>query len=132
MKEGTICGLCNEVALGWAVADGVRLCHDDLRSCYHQWTVYNKRPEKMSLFEAAKIMPSSVLVQPFECDEHHWDYIPETKLFECMKCKVTQVEDPWVQWFRESGNAEYWNNVECIECELGRDCLIHPENNEDN
>ncbi len=30
------------------------------------------------------------------------------------------------RWFEESGNAEFWRNVPCIECELGRTCLKSP------
>lgn len=35
--------------------------------------------------------------------------------------------DEWRKWFKDSGNAEFWNKVECIECELGRDCEKHPK-----
>lgn len=39
------CRLCGEIALGDARGwFGERLCHDDERSCYHRWTVYNERP----------------------------------------------------------------------------------------
>lgn len=31
----------------------------------------------------------------------------------------------WRRWFKESGNAEFWQRVECVECELGRDCALH-------
>ena len=34
--------------------------------------------------------------------------------------------DAWRSWFRESGLAEAWSKVECIECELGRHCLRQP------
>lgn len=30
------------------------------------------------------------------------------------------------RWFDESGNAEFWAKVACIECELGRRCLKTP------
>jgi hypothetical protein len=33
----------------------------------------------------------------------------------------------WRRWFKDSGNADFWSKVECIECELGRDCPKHPE-----
>lgn len=39
----------------------------------------------------------------------------------------THGGDAMARWWRESGNAEFWNKVECIECELGRDCDRHPE-----
>ena len=41
-----ICGLCGKTAQGYAVADGVRLCHPDdpqMLDCYHLWTVYGAR-----------------------------------------------------------------------------------------
>lgn len=42
------CGLCGEWATGYAMSSDdngrVRLCHDDERSCYHRWTVYEDRP----------------------------------------------------------------------------------------
>lgn len=31
----------------------------------------------------------------------------------------------WRKWFASVGN--HWNDVECIECELGRDCELHPQ-----
>jgi hypothetical protein len=37
------CVLCGQPALGFAMADGARLCHADERSCYHLWTVYRAR-----------------------------------------------------------------------------------------
>jgi hypothetical protein len=39
-----LCALCGDVALGYAAADGKRLCHANERSCYHRWTVYGERP----------------------------------------------------------------------------------------
>lgn len=42
------CGLCGEVALGSATADGQRLCHATERSCYHRWTVYSERREPIT------------------------------------------------------------------------------------
>jgi hypothetical protein len=38
------CGLCGQEALGYAQANGVRLCHAPERECYHRWTVYGERP----------------------------------------------------------------------------------------
>jgi hypothetical protein len=38
------CGLCGEPAKGFAMANGIRLCHADERSCYRRWTVYGERP----------------------------------------------------------------------------------------
>lgn len=34
--------------------------------------------------------------------------------------------EAWQRWFRESGNADFWASVPCIECELGRRCLKNP------
>lgn len=36
----------------------------------------------------------------------------------------------WKTWFNNSDPDGYWDKVECLECELGRDCEVHPENNE--
>jgi hypothetical protein len=37
-----------------------------------------------------------------------------------------EVLDEWRQWAKDSGVAAFWDNVECIECELGRSCSVHP------
>lgn len=43
--EDERCALGGEVALGYARGfNDERLCHDDERSCYHRWTVYDERP----------------------------------------------------------------------------------------
>jgi hypothetical protein len=59
----------------------------------------------------------------------------------CAKCSKAeaQTEDAdyaglcalcaWRKWFKDSGNAEAWAAVECIECELGRWCATHPHAN---
>jgi hypothetical protein len=35
----------------------------------------------------------------------------------------------WQRWFRAS-TAGFWDTVNCIECELGRHCDVHPDNSE--
>jgi len=34
--------------------------------------------------------------------------------------------EAWRRWFEDSGCAEAWAKVDCIECELGRTCLKVP------
>lgn len=45
--------------------------------------------------------------------------------FEVVARKASDL-DVWRRWFKESGNAEAWAKVDCIECELGRTCLKSP------
>ena len=43
-KNDELCGHCGEIALGYArLADGTRVCHSDLRSCYND-TTYRRIP----------------------------------------------------------------------------------------
>lgn len=51
MSDSTeeMCGLCGNVAVGWAVANGKRLCHAPERDCYHRWTVFGERPGKTKM-----------------------------------------------------------------------------------
>lgn len=32
----------------------------------------------------------------------------------------------WRKWLKSADPDGFWNSVECIECELGRDCVKHP------
>lgn len=32
----------------------------------------------------------------------------------------------WMKWSKDSGNADFWASVACIECELGRCCIQQP------
>ena len=38
----TICAHCGQEALGYATVNGVRLCHDEIRDCYHDVTVHGQ------------------------------------------------------------------------------------------
>ncbi len=71
-----------------------------------------------------------------KCECYHCRWCPEVG---CLLCKshggarapTTAGEaEEWRKWFKESGNAEFWNNVKCIECELGRECEDHPTGEE--
>lgn len=46
MRGGPVCALCGNEAVGFALADGKRLCHTEepAKDCYHLWTVYGARP----------------------------------------------------------------------------------------
>jgi hypothetical protein len=41
---------------------------------------------------------------------------------------MVTAADAWREWlWRNASPSLLWDSVECIECELGRDCAVHGE-----